>query len=130
MAEEPRFVLGVDLDGVCFDYYRSIRTYAARWMRRPVDELTPNFTYGFNEWDIQAHGGYEPFHEFLLDQRYFEEMQPIPDATDALRRLSDERVRIRIITHRLFISGAHQEAVRQTVAWLDKHDLLTGTSAL
>jgi 5'(3')-deoxyribonucleotidase len=32
-------------------------------------------------------------------------------------------VRIRIITHRLFIKYFHQIAVRQTVEWLDTHDI-------
>jgi 5'(3')-deoxyribonucleotidase len=38
-----------------------------------------------------------------------------------LRRLSEQGVRIRIITHRLFIAYFHQEAVRQTIEWLDRH---------
>jgi 5'(3')-deoxyribonucleotidase len=37
--------------------------------------------------------------------------------------LSDAGVRIRVITHRLFIKYFHQMAVRQTVEWLDSHDI-------
>src|SRR5207248_5343044 len=40
-----------------------------------------------------------------------------------LRRLSDEGYRIRIITHRLFIHFFHQEAVSQTIGWLDQHGI-------
>jgi 5'(3')-deoxyribonucleotidase len=116
---DTRFVFGVDLDGVCFDYYGSIREQAARWMKRPLEELTPNFTYGFREWKIDEYGGYERLHEYLLDERYFANTPPLPNVPEVLTRLSDEEIRIRIITHRLYIKGAHQQAVSQTVEWLD-----------
>jgi 5'(3')-deoxyribonucleotidase len=49
-------------------------------------------------------------------------LTPIPGAAPALRRLSARGdVRIRIITHRLFIPHFHQEAIQQTVEWLDFH---------
>jgi hypothetical protein len=47
----------------------------------------------------------------------------MPGAPQALRRLSDEGVRIRIITHRLYIKHFHQVAARQTIEWLDYHDI-------
>jgi 5'(3')-deoxyribonucleotidase len=47
----------------------------------------------------------------------------MPGAPQALRRLSGADVRIRIITHRLFIKYFHQVAVRQTIEWLDFHDI-------
>ena len=50
-------------------------------------------------------------------------MPPMAGAPQALRRLSKEGVRIRIITHRLFIKYFHQIAVSQTIQWLDRHDI-------
>ena len=47
----------------------------------------------------------------------------MPGAPAALRRLSYENVRIRIITHRFFIKYFHQVAARQTIEWLDHHDI-------
>ena len=47
----------------------------------------------------------------------------MPGAPLALRKLSAAGVRIRIITHRLFIKYFHQVAVQQTVEWLDYHDI-------
>ena len=44
-------------------------------------------------------------------------------AVPALNRLSAEGVRIRIATHRLFISYFHEQAVSQTVRWLDRHGI-------
>lgn len=40
-----------------------------------------------------------------------------------LRRLSNRDVRIRIITHRLFIKYFHEPAIRQTIEWLDRYDI-------
>jgi 5'(3')-deoxyribonucleotidase len=47
----------------------------------------------------------------------------MPGAPAALRRLSAENIRIRIITHRFFIKYFHQVAARQTIEWLDHHDI-------
>jgi hypothetical protein len=40
-----------------------------------------------------------------------------------LRRLSDKGIRIRIITHRLFIKYFHQAAIQQTIDWLDHYGI-------
>src|SRR5262249_21745947 len=40
-----------------------------------------------------------------------------------LRRLSDEKYHIRIITHRLFIHYFHALAVQQTIEWLDHYGI-------
>jgi 5'(3')-deoxyribonucleotidase len=37
--------------------------------------------------------------------------------------LSANDIRIRIITNRLFVKYFHQQAVRQTIEWLDYHDI-------
>jgi 5'(3')-deoxyribonucleotidase len=77
------------------------------------------------EWGVdQAPGGYERLHRFAVTQReLFLKMPPMAGAPQALRRLSIEGVRIRIITHRLFIKYFHQVAVSQTIQWLDRHDI-------
>jgi hypothetical protein len=43
---EPQFVLGVDLDGVCVDFYGELREIAADSLGRPSEELTTDVTYG------------------------------------------------------------------------------------
>jgi 5'(3')-deoxyribonucleotidase len=120
-----RFVLGVDLDGVCADFYRGLRPVAAEWLGVPVQSLTEEVGFGLKEWGIDAApGGYAALHRFAITQRnLFRELQPIEGAPITLRRLSDRDVRIRIITNRLFIKYFHQEAVRQTIEWLDHYDI-------
>jgi hypothetical protein len=47
---------------------------------------------------------------------------PLDDgAAEALWRLSDAGVWIRIITHRLYVNWGHAVAVADTVEWLDRH---------
>ena len=82
-------------------------------------------SWGLVEWGVdEAPGGYERLHQFAVTQReLFLKMPPMAGAPQALRRLSIEGVRIRIITHRLFIKYFHQVAVSQTIQWLDRHDI-------
>ncbi|MGY0235073.1 5' nucleotidase, NT5C type [Longispora urticae] len=121
MAEEQRFILGVDLDGVVADFYGYMRKVTAEWRGVPEAQLTTEVTYGLPEWGLLP-GEYKHLHRFAVDQRrLFADEDPIPGAPQALRHLSTEGIRIRIITHRLFISRVHQAAVEQTVQWLDGH---------
>jgi 5'(3')-deoxyribonucleotidase len=117
------FVLGVDLDGVVGDFYAAIRDVAAEWLGRNVEDLDPEVAYGLPEWGFTPET-YPPMHRFAVTQRgLFRELQPIHGAPAALRRLSNAGIHIRIITHRLFISHFHQEAVQQTIQWLDFHGI-------
>jgi 5'(3')-deoxyribonucleotidase len=120
-----KFVLGVDLDGVVADFYGGLRPVAAEWLEVPIESLTTKVSYGLPEWKLDAApGGYDALHKFAVTQReLFLNLKPIPGAASALRRLSEQGVRIRIITHRLFIKYFHETAVRQTVEWLDRHDI-------
>ncbi len=116
-------VIGVDLDGVCADFYGRMREIAAEWFELPVDALTREVSYGLGEWGITGRS-YESLHRFALHQRsLFDTMPMIPGARKYLRRLSDEGYHIRIITHRLFIHYSHASAVSQTVSWLDRHGI-------
>ena len=124
MGRDP-FVLGVDLDGTCADFYGGLRPIAAEWLGVPPESLPAEVSWDFPEWGIdRAPGGYQALHRFAVTQRdLFRNLVPLPGAPMALRRLSDAGVRIRVITHRLFIKYFHQTAVRQTVEWLDSHDI-------
>lgn len=122
---ETKFVLGVDLDGVVADFYTGLRPIAAEWLGVDAASLPLQVTWNLSEWGVpEAPGGYDALHRFAVTQRnLFRELKPIPGAPAALRRLSKAHVRIRIITHRLCIEYSHQQAVRQTVEWLDHYDV-------
>jgi 5'(3')-deoxyribonucleotidase len=119
------FVLGVDLDGTCADFYGGLRPIAAEWLGVPEGSLGHEFSWDLPEWGVaQAPGGYPKLHQFAVLQRdLFRVLKPMPGAPQVLRRLSDKGVRIRIITHRLLLKNFHRVAVQQTVDWLDGHDI-------
>jgi 5'(3')-deoxyribonucleotidase len=124
MAEKSDIVIGVDLDGVCADFYGRMRQIAAEWFERPIDELPAEVSYGLSEWGIADKNHYDSLHRFAVTQReLFSSMEMVPGARKYLRLLSDEGYRIRIITHRLFIHYFHATAVQQTVNWLDSHGI-------
>jgi hypothetical protein len=90
---------------------------------KDVDDLPLEVSYGFGEWGIDQEE-YDRLHRFAMTQRDLSlNLEPIAGAAPALRRLSRDGVRIRIITHRFFIKYFHREAAEQTVAWLDSHGI-------
>jgi len=119
------FVFGVDLDGTCADFYGGLRPIAAEWLGVDVATLTTEVSWNLPEWGVDAApGGYKKLHQFAVTQRdLFRVLQPMPGAPQVLRRLSAEGVRVRIVTHRLFIKYFHRVAVQQTIDWLDGFDI-------
>jgi 5'(3')-deoxyribonucleotidase len=117
-------ILGVDLDGVCADFYGRMREIAAEWFECRVEDLTRDVGLGLSEWGIENEEQYESLHRFAVTQRdLFKTVEMIPGARRYLRLLSNEGVRIRIITHRLFILYFHHLAVTQTIDWLDDNGI-------
>ena len=43
-------IIGVDLDGVCADFYTRMREIAAEWFECGLDELTAEVSYGLAEY--------------------------------------------------------------------------------
>jgi hypothetical protein len=117
-------VLGVDLDGVCADYESGLRASVAA--RRGVDPSTlpPQETTGsFAEWGLTPEGFREAHRVAVVEDRIFRTLDPYPGVAEALWRLSDAGVWIRIITHRLLFNGLHEASAADTAFWLDQHDL-------
>ena len=103
-SDDGIIVLGIDLDGVCADFYTRMREIEAEWFEVDIQTLTESPSYGLQEWGIKTRDQYEQLHRFAVTQReLFGTAAPIAGARSTLRRLSDEGYRIRIITHRLFI---------------------------
>lgn len=124
MAETGNVVLGIDLDGVCADFYTRMREIAAEWFECDIASLTPDVSFNLPEWGIKTPEQYQSLHRFAVTQReLFSSVPIIPGARKVLRELSAEGYRIRIITHRLFIQYFHQVAVNQTISWLDQNGI-------
>jgi 5'(3')-deoxyribonucleotidase len=113
------FILGVDLDGVCGDYAAALRQVVALERDIAYEDLPDQVSWDFLEWGLGP-GDFEDFHrKAVLDHHVFRTMAPLPGVADALWRLSDAGVWIRIITHRLLGNWGHAVAVADTVTWLD-----------
>jgi hypothetical protein len=123
-SDTGNVVLGVDLDGVCADFYGRMREIAAEWFERNIKDLPKDVAFGLKEWRIESKEQYVSLHRFAVTQRdLFKTAPMIVGARKYLRKLSDEGYRIRIITDRLFIHYSHGMAVQQTIEWLDHHGI-------
>ena len=118
-AHPNRFVLAVDLDGVCANYLSSLRPYMAAMGRRDAFDLPEP-----DSWDLVASGwfasadDYVRTHRFAVERAFFRTMEEIPGMSDALWALSDAEVHIRIVTHRFLTHGDQDQAANDTIAWL------------
>ena len=117
-------ILGVDLDGVCGDFSAAFRDVVAEETGVPTDSLPDRRQWDFAEWGIVDEEHFRALHrKAVVEHRVFRTMPVIDGCPEVLWRLSDAGVWIRIITHRLYVNWGHQEAVADTVAWLDAHGI-------
>ena len=65
MKPPRQVVIGVDLDGVCADFYARIREIAAEWFEGPIEELTKDVSFGLEEWGISG-DQYGALHRFAV----------------------------------------------------------------
>ncbi len=123
LSDQP-LVLGVDLDGVCGDYEDALRrSVAARSGRDPAD-LPPQTTMdAYSEWGLTFERFEEAHRHAVVTDRIFRTMAPLPGVSEALWRLSDAGVWIRIITARLLFNGIHEASAADTAYWLDANDI-------
>ncbi len=118
---EGPYVLGVDLDGVCGDYTSAFRSVVADELGIEEEQLPLERSWDFTEWNLTPED-FERLHLIAVaDHRILRTMPVIEDAAEALWRLSDAGVWIRIITHRLYVNWSHAIAIADTVEWLDQH---------
>ena len=89
---EERFVLGLDLDGTCADFYGRMREIAAEWTGQDVTDLAKDPVWGLTNWGL-LEAEYERFHRFAVTQRdLFSTMRPLKGAprrsADSVRKAS------------------------------------------
>lgn len=122
-SEGARFVFGVDLDGVVADYTAGFAEYIGALRGIDPASLPTERSYDFREWGL-APGEFEKHHSAAVSEgRFLARLPVIEGAAEALWRLSDAGVWIRVITHRLYVNWGHAEAVADTVTWLDQQSI-------
>jgi 5'-nucleotidase len=117
------FILGVDLDGVVGDHTRRFREIMAELRGVDPETMPLERSWDFHEWGFGP-DEYSHFHRIaVMEHDMFRTMPAIEGAADALWRLSDAGIWIRIITHRLYVHWGHEKAVADTAAWLDANKI-------
>jgi len=107
---------------VCGDYTTAFAAVVAEERGIDPSTLPAQRGWDFAEWDLEDLGGFDAVHRLaVMERRMFRRMPVMPGAPEALWRLSDAGVWIRIITHRLWVNWGHAIAVSDTVEWLDHH---------
>jgi len=121
MAARPDFILGVDLDGVVGDHTHRFREIFAELRGVDPESLPLERSWDFHEWGLDDEQ-YAHYHRIaVMEHDMFATMPVMPGAAEALWRLSDAGIWIRIITHRLYVHWGHAKAIGDTAAWLDEH---------
>jgi len=118
-SNADRFVLAVDLDGVCSAYTASLRPFMAEMGRSDAYTLPEpaEFNLVSAGWfDSLEH--YMRTHRYAVERSFYRTMLEIPGMSDALWTLSDAEIHIRIVTHRFLTHGDQDTAAVDTIAWL------------
>ena len=117
------FVFGVDLDGVVADYTLAFRDVVARARGVAPESLPMERSWDFEEWGFKP-GDFDHYHrEAVQEHRILAQLPMYEGAADALWRLSDAGVWIRIITHRVYVNWGHASAISDTIGWLDDRQI-------
>jgi 5'(3')-deoxyribonucleotidase len=120
-ATNDRFVLAVDLDGVCAAYTDALRPYMAALGRRDAFDLPEP-----EEFNLVTAGWFENFdqymaaHRYAVERAFFRTMGEMPGMSDGLWELSEAEIHIRIVTHRFLTHGDQDRAAVDTIAWLQQ----------
>ena len=98
-------VLNLDLDGVCADYKGAIRDYLQRQGIDVPERALQTAHYNLTRedgWPFETLDDYIETHKAAEREHLYATMKPLPGVAQALQRLANEHVYIRIVTHRLF----------------------------
>lgn len=128
MTNKP--ILGVDLDGVCLDYVEAFREFTAEVLGVDISDIPSPASYSFFEsgWGFTSEDHFRSVHGQAVESGLYARLPVMPGAAEALHRLSDAGVHIRIITNRFVNKGQHGTVVAQTAERLETanipyHDL-------
>lgn len=118
-----QLVLGLDLDGVVFDYESAVRERFAKMLGVDPAHLGPQTAWSLVEsgWPLRDENHFAALHTAAVRGGMFAEMPMIPGAAQHLWQLSDAGVYIRVVTHRLGFKGIHAAAAGDTVTALDRN---------
>lgn len=109
--------VGIDMDGVMYDFATEFRNYCGKRMNR-TDLPFPRHWEFYEDWGLDRETFYNWLDEATLNDNIFLTGEPLTDTVEGWQRLRGMGMRIHILTHRRF------PAYEQTVRWLNKHGFL------
>lgn len=120
--EKKQLVLGLDLDGVVFNYEKATRERFAALLGVAPETLPRPKHWSLVEsgWPLRDEAHFAELHTSCVRSGMFADMPLIEGASESLWKLSDAGVYIRIVTHRLGFPGNHAIAAGDTVRGLER----------
>lgn len=119
-------ILDVDLDGVCANYSAGLKQYLIDTHQLDPHAHVETNQYTFTKqdgWPFDNADDYLNAHTDAERHHLYRHLPMIEHANTGLKRLAENGVHIRIVTHRLFVSHMHRLVVSDTAHWLDAHDI-------
>jgi hypothetical protein len=115
--------VGIDLDGVCYDFSASVREYLCNYAAtHQVDVCQPPTRWEFYEdWGLDLDGFLATCHDGVDAGIVFAHGEPYPNTAEAFHRIKGAGHTIHVVTDRSFGSNGASEAATRT--WLDVHGL-------
>lgn len=125
MTDQQQLVLGLDLDGVVFDYESAVRERFALMLGVDPSTLKRQTQWSLVQsgWPIVDEDHFAELHSAAVKAGMFADMPVIAGASEGLWRLSDAGIYTRIVTHRLGFKGIHEAAASGTVSALESNNI-------
>lgn len=108
--------VGIDLDGVMYDFATVFRSYAQDRMGKELSAPTKWDFY--KEWGMTDEQFNQWLEEGVKNLRLFNYLRPMHNTLEGWQLLRDNKLNIHVLTHR------HPHSYEQTVQWLMKYDLI------
>lgn len=107
--------VGIDMDGVMYDFADAFRTYCENRMRVNYSLPEPKHWEFYEDWGLDKDTFYEWLTDATINDSLFYRGRAYDNTFAGWKKLRDMGLRIHILTHR------HIEAVGQTADWLQDH---------
>jgi hypothetical protein len=115
--------IGVDLDGVVYNFVDALREWIHESTAKPFDEMPPAQEWNFyRSWGLTGAEFLSLYAAGVNAGRIFRHGVPYPGSVENMRALTRDGHQLHIITSRAIV-GAEAAAARNTEHWLHDYDI-------
>lgn len=117
-------IIGIDLDGVAYDFVSAMRKYAHEVYEVPLETMPTAVSWDFpvHDWGWTMEEFLNVFEEGVNSLEIFNTGDPYPGVKEGIDRLRAAGHHVHIVTHRESV-GEPGIAVISTVTWLAHHGI-------